>query len=101
MDAAAAGSIAALLTAAAPIILAISKLIGKKPPVADESTLTNIAKEADEAKAKFQAGLKYEQENPIPETERDREGMPIWLIASIGAGVLALTIGIIYYARKK
>ena len=95
------GEVAGLITAATPIVVAMTKIIGKKPPKTDSATMKNLADDARAMAPDFQAGLKYESENPIPESDRDQEGWPMWAKAALIGGGALLLIGTIYMIIKK
>lgn len=95
---------AAALTAAAPIIAALAGLIGQ-PSEMDADTQAIIDEEAENQQEQFDDQYNLEQQNVLPENQRDREfkegfQMPLWGWIGIGVGGLSVIGLIIYLATR-
>jgi hypothetical protein len=102
--------VAALITAASPLIISVFKNIGK-PKEVDAETEAALGIEAEALNEAMKAGLAYEKENPLAEEDRD-VGLPyenvgqtpkwIWLVGGlIGAGIVATSIFLIVRKMRR
>lgn len=106
----AAGIITSIISLASSLISKLFKGKKKKgestgaPSGMDDGSADALFEEAEENEPDFKEQLKYEDENPIPEDQRDKftvGGFPQWAKIAIGLGVITLIGTIIYYATKK